>query len=202
MDERLTVPNVLTASRMAMAVVAAGLAARADEVALALCVGAVLLDAFDGWYARAFSQCSRLGKHLDPFADKVLMGVVYGWVGVDAGSRVVWGLLALVGVREVAMTVLRAYSVRRYATFIPASGLGRAKMAAQSVVGLGILGYAHVLDRVVPIHVVIVGLLAIVAITYASALDYARGWKPTTPLRDEPALRDREQAAVRVATGR
>jgi phosphatidylglycerophosphate synthase len=162
-----------------MTACAAWLVARtgAHEAAVVVCIVAALLDAADGWYARAYAQCSRVGEHMDPLADKLLMGVVYTWVGADAGSPWVWALIALVAAREVAMTVFRAYSLRHHGRYIPASALGRAKMLVQSVVGLGILGATHLAGFTVPTAVVIVALIFIAALSYASGAAYAIEWK-------------------------
>ncbi|MCI0452480.1 MAG: CDP-alcohol phosphatidyltransferase family protein [Candidatus Latescibacteria bacterium] len=183
----LTIPNLVTATRIAMAVIGAWLAARAGEpeAAVVVCIVASLLDAFDGWYARAFAQCSRVGEHMDPLADKILMGVVYGWVGMDAGSALVWSLIALVGAREAAMTVFRSYSLRRHGRYIPASPFGRTKMLVQSVVGLGILGATHILGIAVPVPMVVGGLAVILVLSYASAIAYVVDWK-RAGRREEP----------------
>jgi len=179
MSQLVTIPNVVTATRIAMAAGAAWLAVRAsaDEAAVVVCIAAALLDAFDGWYARAFGQCSRVGEHMDPLADKLLMGVVYAWVGIDAASPLVWGLVVLVGVREVAMTVFRAYSLRRHGRYIPASPLGRTKMLVHSIVGLSILGATHLAGLSVPATVVAIALTVILVLSYASAAAYAVDWK-------------------------
>jgi len=174
---------MLTVARMAMAGIAGFLAAvvRADAAAVAVLIAAALLDAFDGWYARTFSQCSALGKHLDPFADKLLMGVVYSWIGADAGSPLVWTLIALSGVREAAITVLRSYSLRLHGRFIPASRLGRAKMLAQSVAGLTILSITHFLGRSVPAEIVAGALLATLVVSYAGGIAYVVEWRRRGP---------------------
>ena len=44
--------------------------ANLEIFAVTLCLGAVILDAMDGWYARKFSQISQFGKFLDPLADQ------------------------------------------------------------------------------------------------------------------------------------
>jgi CDP-diacylglycerol--glycerol-3-phosphate 3-phosphatidyltransferase len=178
-DDRLTVPNLLTLSRVAMAVAAAGLAAasRAADVAVALLVAAALLDAFDGWYARTFAQSSNLGKHLDPFADKVLVAVIFAWIGADADSTLVWVAVAVAIAREVAMTLLRSYSLRRRGRFIPANSLGRLKMFLQCASGLSILGATHWLGRPVPVPVVFGALVLAAGVSYASAMVYVRQWK-------------------------
>jgi len=176
-NDRLTVPNILTALRIVMAAAAVVLALHAMQaLAVSLCIAAALLDVFDGWYARTFARGSFLGQHLDPLADKLLMGVVFAWIGIDAGSVIVWGLIALVALREVGMTLLRAYSRRLHGRFIPASRLGRAKMLAQSVFGLTILGITHFLGEPVPVPVVAVSLIVIAIISYVSVVAYVRVW--------------------------
>lgn len=168
-----------------MALAAALLAVRGAPVgAVVILIAAALLDAFDGWYARAFSQCSALGAHLDPFADKILMGVVFGWVGIEARSPVVWALIALVALRETAVTVLRAYALRRRGRFIPASRSGRLKMLTQSIVGLTLLSVTHFLGRDVPAAAVSVAMAAILGVSYASGVGYIRHWR-----RDEARAR-------------
>jgi CDP-diacylglycerol--glycerol-3-phosphate 3-phosphatidyltransferase len=177
-DNRLTVPNILTLSRIAMALAAAGMArAGAFAPAVAVLILAALLDAFDGWYARAFSQRSHLGAHLDPLADKILMTVVFGWVGIDAAHPLVWMVLALVALREVAMTLLRSYSFRRHRRLIPASGLGRAKMFTQSMVGLTLLSVTHFLGVSIPLPVVVGCTVLVLVVSYASAVGYLRGMR-------------------------
>jgi phosphatidylglycerophosphate synthase len=194
----VTVPNVITATRFAMAMGAAWLATRThgEQAAVVVCIVAAVLDAADGWCARAFGQISRVGEHMDPLADKVLMGVVYGWVGIDAASPLVWSLIAAVAVREAAVTVFRAYSLHRHGRYIPASPLGRAKMLVQSVVGLVILGTTHLAGRSVPVAVVGIALTVILILSYASAVAYAIDWR-RGPLRDSlPAVADDHRVAA------
>jgi phosphatidylglycerophosphate synthase len=175
---RHTIPNVLTVARMAMAALAAVLAgAGAEALAVAILIAAALLDVFDGWYARAFAQPSALGAHLDPLADKILMGVVFGWIGLEAASGPVWVLIGLVALRELVVTLLRSFSLRRRGRFIPASRLGRLKMLTQSIVGLTLLGVMHFLDRPVPEAVVRAGLVAVLAASYASGAGYLARWR-------------------------
>jgi CDP-diacylglycerol--glycerol-3-phosphate 3-phosphatidyltransferase len=179
-DSRLTVPNVLTGLRIAMAAVAAAafVAAFAERAAVVLCVIAVALDAFDGWYARTFAQCSSLGEHLDPIADKLLMGVVYGVLAVKMGSPLVWALVGLVALRELAMTAFRSYSLRCHRKFIPANRLGKAKMIVQSTVGVALVAYAYFFGGGFDFSpaVVTVPLAVILVLSYLSAFVYLRTW--------------------------
>ena len=179
-DSTLTVPNVLTTVRILMALGAAVLfaAGTAEKQAVLLCVVSALLDAFDGWYARTFSQCSNLGKHLDPLADKLLIAVVFGLIAVKMNSPVIWVLVALIGLRELFMTLFRAYSLRRHRKFIPASNLGKVKMTAQCTVGLAIIGYVYFWKGHFGISSALVAppLVLILALSYVSAIAYLRSW--------------------------
>lgn len=186
LNETLTVPNVVTVFRIAMAVVAAVLFVRetAQALAVILCIAAALLDVFDGWYARTFAQCSHLGEHLDPLADKLLMAVVYVVIGAGIGSRAVWTLIGLIAFRELTMTVFRSYSLRRHRRFIPANGLGKVKMILQSTVGLGILAYAFLVNGGfdLPTVVVVAPLVVILFVSYISAFVYIRRWRSANRL--------------------
>ncbi len=179
MDAKLTVPNVVTTVRIGMAVVAAWgfIAARFEILAVVLCAAAALLDWFDGWYARTFRQCSNLGKHLDPLADKLLMAVVFGAIGFHLQSGWVWSLIVAVAIRELGMTLFRAYSLRRHRKFIPANRLGKAKMIMQSVAGVGLLAAIYGFGPArVPLWLAGTALTSILAISYLSAGVYLRAW--------------------------
>jgi len=175
---------------MAAAAALAFSAGVAERAAVVVCVFAALLDAFDGWYARTFAQCSSLGEHLDPIADKLLMGVVYGVLAVRMDSAAVWLLMGLVGLRELGMTAFRSYSLRRHRKFIPANRLGKAKMVLQSTVGVALLAYAvfsgdgfHV-----PLALVVAALSAILVLSYLSAFVYLRRWTAAPDIRPRAAF--------------
>jgi cardiolipin synthase len=73
----VTIPNLITLSRLCMVPLAVWLVLRRDlQWAFAVFVAAGLSDAIDGWLARrgAFSQ---LGTLLDPLADKILLTSMY-----------------------------------------------------------------------------------------------------------------------------
>jgi cardiolipin synthase len=185
LDAKWTVPNVLTALRILMATVAATLFAvqQFEKTAVVLCVIAAFLDAFDGWYARTFSQCSKLGKHLDPLADKLLMAVVYVLIAVKMQSVAVWAVLSLIAIREFGMTLFRVYSLRRHKTFIPANRLGKAKMILQSTFGVVLIAYAYLWNGGFhfPEAAVVAPLFVIFLISYYSAIIYIKAWRHTIP---------------------
>jgi CDP-diacylglycerol--glycerol-3-phosphate 3-phosphatidyltransferase len=172
----MTVPNLMSLSRLGMAIAAAVLfaIARLEALAVALCLTGVILDAADGWYARRYGQCSQLGEFLDPLADKILMGVVYGVIAVQMNALAIWALTALIVVRDLIVTVSRSVQmVRRGATFA-SDGLGKAKMVVQSAAGIGILSYAYAIepDFTFSPYPVMVVLLAIALLSYVSAGRY------------------------------
>lgn len=148
----ITVPNGLTLFRILLAAYAAVLFARGQHHAPAawMCVAASLLDYFDGWYARRFHQKTRLGAHLDPFADKVLIGVIF--VTAAAAIRSYWFsfFVAMILLREVILTVYRYVRRKRSGTFTPASALGRVKTFVQCLVGNGLLLYIFVYPAKLP----------------------------------------------------
>lgn len=180
MRESWTVPNVLTVARIALAIAGAWLAlgAATRAIAVVLLIIAALLDAFDGWYARAFAQSTRLGKHLDPFADKVLVAVILVWLGIDTRSWIAWWLIGISLARDAAMTLLRMHSARTRRQLIPASALGRWKMFLQSSGGLVLLSFTHILGwRVAPVWV-IGALAAMLAVSLASMVGYIKAKGP------------------------
>ncbi len=68
------IPNFLTALRLASAPMLAALLVHGEyRAALAIFVFAGLSDAADGWLAKRFHLMTRVGRYLDPAADKVLM---------------------------------------------------------------------------------------------------------------------------------
>jgi len=203
MDRRLTLPNILTSLRVALALLAGWLVleSRALPAAVVLLTAAAVLDAVDGWVARALAHYSRLGTHIDPLADKVLIMVVFAWVGADADSPWVWSLVGAAMAREAGVTVLRFHCGRRYGRIVPASTLGRWKMFMQSSSGLLILSCTHVFGSPVPAWVVAALLLAALVVSAISAAGYIQAWRRMRALAAAPALRTPRTRVERVASG-
>ncbi len=100
-DRILTVPNALTLIRLLCIPLFVVLLARPHRSgwypAALLLAGLGVTDGVDGYVARHFHQVSKLGKVLDPLADRLLLGVaaiaiiavgaVPTWVAVGALSR-------------------------------------------------------------------------------------------------------------------
>ena len=70
----LTIPNIISLSRLVLAWPLA-LAVYNESMVTAVILGsiAIMTDFLDGYLARSFNQLSKLGKILDPIADKLLI---------------------------------------------------------------------------------------------------------------------------------
>jgi CDP-diacylglycerol--glycerol-3-phosphate 3-phosphatidyltransferase len=106
-------------------------------VGVAIFVAAALTDYFDGKLARSRHQVSKLGKLLDPIADKLLISAALISL-VENHLAPAWAVVIIVG-REFAVTGLRSIAATE-GVVISASRMGKFKMVAQVVtVGLLIL---------------------------------------------------------------
>jgi len=104
---------------------------------VAIFVAAALTDYFDGKIARSRDQVSKLGKLLDPIADKLLISAALISL-VENHLAPAWAVVIIVG-REFAVTGLRSIAATE-GVVISASRMGKFKMVAQVVtVGLLIL---------------------------------------------------------------
>jgi cardiolipin synthase len=78
-------PNIICLGRIALIwPIVAGILARNYELTLLLFAVAAASDGLDGWLAKHFGWTSRLGRFLDPLADKLLLVAVFlvlVWLG-------------------------------------------------------------------------------------------------------------------------
>ncbi len=174
--EDITVPNFLTILRIAAALVAAVMfmSDYREGWAAFLCIGASILDYFDGWYARKFHQKSRLGAHLDPFADKVLIGTIFIILAGELDWQWFNVFVAIILLREFLITIYRMMVRRRFGSFIPASILGKVKTTAQCLVGDLLLFYIYIQGGEPSRHItlIFVTMTLILFITIDSGLRY------------------------------
>ena len=124
--------------------------------ALILLLIAGLTDVADGWAARSRNEVSKLGKILDPLADKLVTG------GVTLGLGVKWGLplwmVVVYLVKELIQLGAGAYVLKTLKQVIPANRFGKNatvtfflgfvlffahKTVGQLVIALAILASIH-----------------------------------------------------------
>ncbi len=185
----LTLPNILTLSRIVtVPVLAALLWWPGWELGYALGFAVYCLmgitDYFDGYVARAQGAVSRLGVFLDPIADKIMVAaviLVLAAQGVLRGPyvgdmHVVAGLIILM--REIAVSGLREFLGGLHVS-VPVSHLAKWKTTFQ-MVSLGAL----ILGQALPGWTVTVGgftanlphTVGLTTLWAAAALTLVTGW--------------------------
>ena len=132
----LNIANVLTVSRLVMVpffLLALFTGGGQDLlwrlVAFGVFVIASITDRIDGDLARKHGLVTDFGKIADPIADKALTGSAL--VGLSVLGELPWWVTIVIAVREVGVTVLRFWVIRR--GVIPASRGGKAKTLMQIV---------------------------------------------------------------------
>ena len=172
----ITVPNFITIMRIVGAVAAAFMFMNniREDLAAFLCIGASILDYFDGWYARRFNQKTKLGAHLDPFADKVLISIILIVLAFELDSGWFTLFVAIILARELIITLYRMFIRKRYHRYIHASLLGKIKTAAQCIVGDILLFYIFVRSGDPSEHstIIFIAMVLTVLITVDSGLRY------------------------------
>ncbi|MBX9624671.1 MAG: CDP-diacylglycerol--glycerol-3-phosphate 3-phosphatidyltransferase [Gemmataceae bacterium] len=134
-----TVPNLLSLSRLPLAVALFGcIAGGAWAAGLAVFLLAALTDWLDGWWARRYGPLTLVGRNLDPLADKVLVcGAFVYLIPVDGAGVVPWMVVVVVA-RELVVTGVRGV-VEAAGKKFGADWFGKLKMVLQSAVLIGVL---------------------------------------------------------------
>ncbi len=143
-----------------------------ELVAAAIFGIASLTDWLDGYLARRRNQVTALGQVLDPLADKLLISATLISL-VQLGLASAWMVGVIIG-REIAVTGLRNLAYSR-GLAMPASGLGKFKMASQVIaILLLILGWERV-----PALLVLgqAALWVVLLAAVISAIDYYQGFQ-------------------------
>lgn len=111
----LTVPNGLSALRIALIVVfAICLALENDGWAIGSLAVAGVSDFFDGFLARRWNQVTRLGRILDPAADRLLTLTMV--IGLPLRGVVPWWLAGALLARDVVVGIALLWGKRRGAS--------------------------------------------------------------------------------------
>src|SRR5919201_3852767 len=130
----VNLPNQLTVSRILLSPVLVILFATPTPArswaAAVVFVAAAVTDLLDGYLARRRSQITRLGRLLDPIADKLL--VLSGLILLVQIQRVAALIAILMIAREVAVTGVRAVAANE-GIVMSAETIGKYKMVLQVV---------------------------------------------------------------------
>lgn len=154
--ESLNLPNLITVSRLGLAVILFVLIDVGNYwlTAAVLFVVAASTDWLDGYLARRYGQITTLGRILDPFADKIIIGGTFLFLlekngtSSDVGDAEIhsgvtaWMAMAVIG-REMFVSSLRGFLEQQGKDF-SASFSGKAKMLLQCVaVTASLLSLSH-----------------------------------------------------------
>jgi CDP-diacylglycerol--glycerol-3-phosphate 3-phosphatidyltransferase len=167
----LNIANILTLARLALVPVfaVALLADGGDSTAwrVLACVTfavASITDRIDGDLARRRNLVTEFGKLVDPIADKALIGTAL--VGLSVLDILPWWVTILVLGRELGITLLRIWVIRR--GVMPASRGGKVKTFVQAVaIGLYLLPLPDSV-KLLPALV----MAAAVVLTVGTGIDY------------------------------
>jgi cardiolipin synthase len=155
----LALPNLLTYARIAAVPFVVGCLywAGAESgglwlrwVALAVFIAAGITDFLDGYFARIWGQQSRLGRMLDPIADKLLVASCLFMLAADETIKG-WSILAAIVIlcREILVSGLREF-LAELRVSVPVTQLAKWKTMLQLVaIGFLIAGAAG--DKVLPL---------------------------------------------------
>ena len=142
-----------------------------------LFICAALSDWLDGWLARRGQQVTKIGKLLDPLADKLIVSTAL--IVLVATGRVpswaTWMVVVIVG-RELAVTGLRGLASSQ-GQVMAASGYGKIKTFTQNVaIGAMIFYYPTLIFSFHTIGLTLLGVATVLTLWsgYAYFADYFR----------------------------
>ncbi|PKM44568.1 MAG: CDP-diacylglycerol--glycerol-3-phosphate 3-phosphatidyltransferase [Firmicutes bacterium HGW-Firmicutes-8] len=143
-------------------------------LAAAVFILAASTDGLDGYLARKRKEVTRLGKFMDPLADKLLVSAALISL-VELGRLSAWVAFIIIG-REFAVTGLRAVAAAE-GVIISASKLGKVKTVTQIVAIVFLFIHDFPFDLLnIPIGKLAMGVA--VVFTIWSGLDYFKKAKP------------------------
>jgi CDP-diacylglycerol---glycerol-3-phosphate 3-phosphatidyltransferase len=209
----LTVPNIITISRIAACpvifVLAMSPSTGARFWAFALFVIAALSDIFDGYIARRDGLVTDMGKLLDPLADKLLLVASYIPIYLVSnqgagendlpwwGPMPLWVIIVIFG-REIFITVFRSFAAKK-GVVIAAGIAGKRKALFQAIfAGAALLwfplrawvsarpGGLEAWSSWFALHGAVTGLTLAIALvlTLYSLIDYMWSYRNLVGIRD------------------
>jgi CDP-diacylglycerol---glycerol-3-phosphate 3-phosphatidyltransferase len=136
------VPNIMTTARLVISIfLFVFLTIDWYLTSLVLFAIAAGTDWIDGFWARRYGQITKLGRILDPFADKIIICGTFTFLaavppvdfkqGLNSSSSEIWAWMAVVVIaREILVTALRSF-FEEHGTDFSAKWAGKWKMVLQ-----------------------------------------------------------------------
>lgn len=196
-------PNLLTLSRIAAIPAVMGAfylpGGWANWVAVALFSLAGLTDLLDGYLARSWNQTSKLGRFLDPVADKLLVAstlLMLAHVGQIDGWSIAPALIILC--REIMVSGLREF-LAELKVGLPVSRLAKWKTTIQ-MLAIGFLIVHQAAPDWLPARFIgICGIWVAAGLTLITGYDYLRAglrYMTEPPPEPRPAARPAAPAEI------
>jgi CDP-diacylglycerol--glycerol-3-phosphate 3-phosphatidyltransferase len=152
-ETRLNLANLLTFSRILLIPVFVVLfinpTPKRSLAAAIVFVVAAVTDLLDGYIARRRGEITKLGRLLDPIADKLL--VLSGLILLVQFDRVMALVAILIIAREVAVTGVRAIAATE-GVVLEAETIGKWKMAMQVIAIVLLILEGSLLPLAMPLH--------------------------------------------------
>ena len=142
----VNLPNALTVLRLVLVPVFVVLGLQSQSwtalwAAFVVFSVAAITDRFDGELARSWGQITDFGRIADPIADKALTLCGFGLLSYQ--GYLPWSLTILIAVRELGITAMRAFFLRR-GVVVSANQAGKLKTFMQMVaLGTLLIPWAH-----------------------------------------------------------
>ena len=142
----VNLPNALTVLRLVLVPVFVVLGLQSQSwsalwAAFVVFAIAAITDRFDGELARSWGQITDFGRIADPIADKALTLCGFGLLSYQ--GHLPWWLTILIAVRELGITAMRAFFLRR-GVVVSANQAGKLKTFMQMVaLGTLLIPWAH-----------------------------------------------------------
>jgi len=179
-------PNAITVLRilitpLVLVLVVSDTAASLFWAWLAFIVASIS-DYLDGKLARRLDVPTRFGQFLDPLADKILVVGTFAAIAFRHPDVVPWWAVGLIAVRDLYVTLLRAYA-ERSGRSLRTSGVAKAKTVVQLTFLIAVLlilslsrlagpAVGDVARSILESAAPVVALVAVVAITVGTGLLY------------------------------
>lgn len=180
----MNIPNQLSLFRIALVPIIILLLSIesyiARYIALMLFIIAAFTDFLDGYIARKEKIVTRLGKFLDPLADKVLTMAIFIQL-TSLGEIPAWIVILLVS-REMIVSIFRAVATSS-GVVISANIWGKLKTVTQMITIILLLSKDHIVGKLTTTRVDLIFLYITLFITIMSGIEYI--WANRKVLNDD-----------------
>lgn len=170
-DKIFTIPNLLSMFRIVLIIPMIVFFLSKNYIGAVICIViSGMSDMFDGMIARRFNQISKLGKMLDPIADKLTLVAVIICIGILIPNLRL--LVIILAAKDILMLIGGAYLIHRGITPPAAKWYGKIAtvvfyISVTAIVGIEVFGGAQLAAQ---LSVLITTLLTVTSFVMIFAL--------------------------------